>query len=189
LSELPTIHFESESEWEIWLENNYDSSQELWLKIAKKDSSYVSVSYKEAVVIALCFGWIDSQKRKFDDDFWIQRFTPRRNKSTWSQVNRNMVETLIEQGRMRPSGLKEIEKAKDDGRWEQAYAPPSTITVPDDFQAELDKNPDAQEFFNQLNKSNRYAFLYQITTAKKPETRQKRIIKFIAMLNAKETFH
>jgi len=189
LSELPTIHFESEKLFETWLENNYDSSQGLWLKIAKKDSQYTSVSYQEALEVALCFGWIDSQKKKFDDDFWIQKFSPRRKKSIWSQVNRNKVAALIQQGRMQPSGYAEVEKAKADGRWENAYASQSNIQVPDDFQLELDKNPDAQVFFNQLSSTNRYAFLYRITTAKKDITRKKWIDKSIAMLNENKKFH
>ena len=189
MSELAIVYFDSESAWETWLEENHDTSQGLWLKLGKKSAKEPSINYAQALGIALCFGWIDGQKRKFDDDFWIQRFTPRRKNSKWSQVNRNNVTALIEAGRMRPSGLEEIEKAKADGRWEQAYASQSTITVPDDFQAELDKNPDAQKFFNQLNSSNRYAFLYRITTAKKEVTRKKWIDKSITMLNSNEKFH
>jgi uncharacterized protein YdeI (YjbR/CyaY-like superfamily) len=174
---------------EQWLEENHDSVQGIWLKIAKKSSKQTSISYAEAIDVALCFGWIDGQKGKLDDDFWIQKFTPRRKNSPWSRINRDKATILITQSKMRPSGLKEVERAKADGRWDKAYASQSQITIPEDFQVELDKNPDAQAFFDQLNSANRYAFLYRITTAKKAETRQKRIDKFIAMLNAQEKFH
>ncbi len=132
--------------------------------------------------VALCYGWIDSQKASYDGEFWLQRFTPRRPKSKWSQVNRDKIEALIEQGRMKPSGLREVELAQQDGRWEAAYAPQSTMTVPDDFQAALDANAAAQATFNGLNSAGRYSILYRIHDAKRPATREKRIQQFIAML-------
>lgn len=189
MGDLPIIAFASEAAWEKWLEENYDSSQGLWLKIAKKESGHDSVYYPEALNVALCFGWIDGQKGKFDNEFWLQKFTPRRPNSGWSAINREKVNTLIAEGKMREAGMKEVERAKAKGIWDTAYESQSKITIPEDFQTELDKNPTAKEFFAQLNSANRYAVLYRITTAKKAETRQKRIEKLIAMLNAKEKIH
>lgn len=159
------------------------------MKIAKKESGQASVSYQEALDVALCFGWIDGQKGKFDEQFWLQKFTPRRKKSAWSRINREKIEVLIAQGKMREAGLREVEAAKADGRWERAYASQRMMTIPEDFQKALDEHPEAQAFFAQLNSANRYAFLYRITTAKKSETRQKRIETFIAMLSAKKKLH
>jgi uncharacterized protein YdeI (YjbR/CyaY-like superfamily) len=189
MPDLPIIAFDTEESWTAWLEENHATVQGLWLKIAKKGSVQSTVLYPAALMVALCFGWIDGQKQKFDDDFWLQKFTPRRPKSIWSRINRDKVNELIEQGKMRPAGQREIDLAKADGRWDAAYESQSRITVPDDFQAALDQNPDAQAFFDQLNSSNRYAMLFRITTAKKPATRQKHIDKFIAMLNANEKIH
>jgi uncharacterized protein YdeI (YjbR/CyaY-like superfamily) len=189
MTELPILSFDNEAAWETWLEANYTTSPGLWLKIAKKESGHTTVLYPEALNVALCFGWIDGQKNKFDDEFWLQKFTPRRAKSVWSVVNREKVAELIAQGRMREAGMKEIERAKADGRWDAAYQPQSRIGVPEDFQAALDQHPEAKAFFEQLNSANRYAILYNITTAKKPETRRQRIEKFIAMLNAKEKLY
>ena len=183
ISELPIIPFASALEWEQWLEENASISDGLWLKIAKKESGHASVNYHQALDVALCFGWIDGQKNKFDDAYFLQKFTPRRAKSPWSKINQDKVAALIEQGKMREAGHKEIERAKADGRWEAAYESQSKMTVPEDFQAALDKNPAAQLFFDQLNSVNRYSILYRITTAKKADTRQNRIEKFIAMLN------
>lgn len=186
MNELHILLFDSETAWEQWLEEQHSNSQGIWMKIAKKDSGYTSVSYQEALTIALCFGWIDGQKNKLDTQFWLQKFTPRRKKSGWSRINREKVEALMMQGKMREAGLKEVEEAKADGRWDNAYEPQSSITVPDDFQIALDQQPEAKAFFEQLNRASRYSILYRITTAKKAETRQKRIDQFIAMLNAKE---
>jgi uncharacterized protein YdeI (YjbR/CyaY-like superfamily) len=188
-NELPIMMFESEEAWERWLDENHATSQGLWLKIAKKGADQPSVYYPEALNVALCYGWIDGQKGKFDDQYWLQKFTPRRAKSIWSRVNTDKVTELIAQGKMRDAGLKEIERAKADGRWDAAYESQSRIIIPEDFQAELDANPIAKEFFEQLNSANRYAILYRITTAKKAETRQKNIVKLIAMLNAREKIH
>ncbi len=189
MTDLPIMPFESKAAWEQWLEEHHAEPQGLWLKIAKKGSGHHSVTYTEALDVALCFGWIDGQKDKFDAEYFLQKFTPRRKKSGWSQVNVDKAKSLIEQGKMRAAGLAEIERAQADGRWAAAYASQSKITVPDDFQATLNQHPAAQEFFNQLNSVNRYAILYRITTAKKTETRQKHIEKYIAMLNAQETLY
>jgi len=180
--ELPIIPFASREAWEAWLEEQHAVSQGVWLKIAKKGSGIESVTFAEALDVALCYGWIDSQADKFDGDFWLQRFTPRKPRSKWSQVNREKVARLIEAGRMRPAGLREIERAKADGRWDAAYEPPSAATVPDDLRLELEKNEVAREFFETLDSTNRYAILYRIQDAKKPETRARRIAKYVAML-------
>ena len=187
--DLPIIPFESQEDWEAWLEEHHETSGGLWLKIAKKDSGIDSVSYSEALDVALGYGWIDSQKASFDDKFWLQRFTPRKPKSKWSKVNREKATELIEQGKMKTAGLKEVELAKQDGRWDKAYDSQRNATVPDDFRQELDKNPEAQEFFATLNSTNRYAILYQIQDAKKPETRARRIEKYITMLNEQKKIY
>ena len=181
--ELPIIPFASQADFEQWLEDNHATLTGLWLKIAKKESGHTSVNYAQALDVALCFGWIDGQKNKFDAEYFLQKFTPRRARSPWSKINLDKVAVLIANGKMREAGLREIERAKADGRWAAAYESQRTMTVPDDFQAALDKNPAAQLFFDQLNSVNRYAILYRITTAKKADTRQKRIETFIVMLN------
>ena len=189
MADLPIIMFESEEAWAQWLEENHATSQGLWLKIAKKGANQPSVYYPEALNVALCYGWIDGQKGKFDEQYWLQKFTPRRAKSPWSRVNTDKVAELIAQGRMREAGLKEIERAKADGRWDAAYDPASRAQVPDDFQMQLDKHPIAQEFFAPLNSQNRYAILFRIQTAKKSETRTKRIQQFIEMLERREKLY
>ena len=182
-SELPIISFESALAFEQWLEENHTQSNGIWIKMAKKDSGIPSINHPQALDIALCFGWIDGQRLKFDEPYFLQKFTPRRAKSTWSKVNQDKVAALTSQGKMREAGLKEVERAKADGRWEAAYESQSKMKVPDDLQAALNENPAAQAFFDQLNSVNRYSILYRVTTAKKAETRQQRIEKFIAMLN------
>lgn len=189
MADLPIIAFESEKDLEHWLAENHTTSPGFWLKIAKKGSGHPTVTYPEALNIALCFGWIDGQKNKFDDAYFLQKFTPRRPKSLWSQVNRDKVAQLIASGKMREPGLQEIERAQADGRWDAAYAPASKMTIPEDFQTALEANPAAQATFAQLNSANRYAILFRITTAKKAETRQRQIEKLIAMLNAGEKIH
>jgi uncharacterized protein YdeI (YjbR/CyaY-like superfamily) len=186
---LPVVHFDSQATWDAWLEENHEVSEGLWLKLAKKAAGAASVSYAEALDVALCFGWIDSQKASFDESFWLQRFTPRRPKSKWSKINVEKVGELVEQGRMRPAGLREVELARKDGRWEAAYASQSTMTVPEDFQARLDENPRAAAFFQGLNSANRYAILYRIHDAKRPATRAQRIEKFIALLEEGQTLY
>ena len=181
--DLPVISFASRDAWEAWLQEQHATSEGLWLKIAKKGSGLETVSYAEAVETALCYGWIDGQKASFDDHYWLQRFTPRRSRSKWSKVNREKATKLIERGEMKPAGLREVERARADDRWDAAYDAPSTATVPDDLRRELHKNDRAREFFATLDSRNRYAILYHIQDAKKPETRARRIQKYVAMLS------
>jgi uncharacterized protein YdeI (YjbR/CyaY-like superfamily) len=172
--------------FQAWLEDNHDQPDGIWLKIGKGAHSG-SLSYQTAVEVALCFGWIDGQARPGDGpDHWLQKFTPRRPQSRWSLVNRGRAEALIASGRMRPPGFREIARAKADGRWAAAYASPSKATVPDDLQAALDANPAAREFFPTLKAADRYAILYRIQDAKRPETRARRIETFVAKLAAGE---
>ena len=179
----PTIPFASVAAWEEWLAEHHASSDGIWLKIANKASGLDTVTYAEALDVALCYGWIDGQKGKHSDDYWIQLFTPRRSKSRWSQINCGKVTNLIEQGRMKTAELREVESARADGRWEAAYQGQATITVPDDLQRALDENDAARAFFATLSRTNRYAILYRLHDAKKPETRARRLEQFIAMLN------
>jgi uncharacterized protein YdeI (YjbR/CyaY-like superfamily) len=180
--DLPIVAFPSKDAFEKWLETEHDRSPGLWLKIAKKDSGIASVSYSEALDVALCFGWIDGQKGKLDAEYCLQRFTPRKARSRWSKVNRDRAEELIASGAMRPAGLARIEEAKADGRWEAAYASQKNAAVPDDLQAALDADPAAAAFFATLDSTNRFAILYRIGDAKRPATRAARIEKFVAML-------
>lgn len=186
---LPIRPFESKTAWREWLDANHDGSEGLWLKIAKKASGIGSVSYSEAVEEALCFGWIDSQKASFNEEYWLQRFTPRRPRSKWSKRNREKARRLIEEGKMKPAGFEQVEEARENGQWEDAYDPQSTITVPDDLQRKLDEHPEAAEFFETLDSANRYAILHRLQTAKKSETRERRLKKYVAMLEAHETIH
>src|SRR5690349_15812214 len=178
--DLPILLFAGPGELEAWLEKNGGSSAGVWLKIAKKGSGERSITYAEALELALCFGWIDSQKRGFDAAFFLQRFTPRRPRGRWSKINHEKAEALIAAGRMRPAGLAEVEAAKADGRWEAAYAGQATAEVPPDLRRELDANPDARAFFDELDSANRYAIVYRLGEAKKPETRERRLRKFLA---------
>jgi uncharacterized protein YdeI (YjbR/CyaY-like superfamily) len=182
-ADLPVIPFASRDAWAAWLEERHASSDGLWLKFAKKGSGIETVTYAEALEVALCYGWIDGQVRKFDEDYYLQRFTPRRERSRWSKINRQKATELIERGEMKPAGLREVERAKADGRWDAAYDAPSTAQVPEDLRRELEKNETAREFFETLNSANRYAILYQIQDAKRPETRARRIEKYVAMLS------
>ena len=181
--ELPIVPFASRGGWEAWLEEHHATSEGLRLKFARKSSGIESVSQQEAVEVALCYGWIDSQADSFDDDYWLLRFTPRRPRSKWSRVNREKAESLIERGEMRPAGLREVERARADGRWDAAYEAQSKATVPEDLRRELDKNESAREFFELLDSRNRYAILYRIQDAKKSETRARRIERYVAMLS------
>lgn len=187
--DLPVHLFSSPAELESWLEGNHDSADGVWLKIAKKGADEPSVTYAEALELALCFGWIDSQKRGFDATHFLQRFTPRRPRGRWSKINREKAEALIAAGRMRPAGLAEVEAAKADGRWEAAYEGQRTAEVPPDLRRELDADPAAREFFEGLDSANRYAILYRLDEAKKPETRERRLRKFVAMLARGEKIH
>ena len=174
---------------EVWLEESHAASDGVWLKIAKKGSGVESVTYAEALELALCFGWIDSQKRSLDEKHFLQRFTPRRPRGKWSRINRDKAEELIAAGAMRPAGMAEVEAAKADGRWEAAYEGQRNATVPEDLQRELDRNRAAHEFFAALDSANRYAIVYRLNDAKKPETRERRLRKFIAMLERGEKIH
>ena len=186
-TELPTLTFESKKKFADWLAKNHDKSAGLWLKIAKKAAGIPTVTYAEALDVALCYGWIDGQKGSFDDKYFLQKFTPRRPKSIWSKINVEKVERLIASGEMKPSGLKAVDAAKQDGRWAAAYSSQGNIEVPADFQSALNKNKKAKAFFETLSGSKRYSFLFRITTAKKAETREKRIRQFVEMLSKGET--
>ncbi|HEX4960680.1 MAG TPA: YdeI/OmpD-associated family protein [Thermoanaerobaculia bacterium] len=188
-SDLPVIAFERPADWEAWLEEHHAESPGVWLRLAKKGSGLASVTHDEALEAALCFGWIDGQKKSCDDETWLQKFTPRGPQSVWSQVNQEKVARLTASGRMRPAGLQAVERARQNGRWEAAYERQKGAVVPADFLAELDKNPAAKEFFATLNSQNRYAIVFRLQTAKKPETRARRIRSFIEMLERKEKFH
>jgi uncharacterized protein YdeI (YjbR/CyaY-like superfamily) len=186
--QLPIVLFADAGELEAWLEENAGSDG-AWLKIAKKGSGVKSVSYAEALEIALCFGWIDSQKRGFDEKHFLQRFTPRRPRGRWSRINREKAEALIAAGRMRPAGMAEVEAALTDGRWEAAYEGQRTAEVPADLQRELASRPAASDFFATLDSANRYAIVYRLDEAKRPETRERRLRKFVEMLERGERIH
>jgi len=188
-TELPIAAFTNKKKWADWLAREHNKSAGVWLQIAKKDSGNPSVSYEEALEVALCYGWIDGQKKGFDDQYWLQKFTPRGPKSIWSKINTEKVERLIANGEMKSAGLKAIELAKQDGRWEAAYASQKNISVPEDFQTALDKNKKAKTFFASLNSVNRYAILFRIHNAKKPETRARKIQQFVEMLEREEKIH
>ncbi|MDI1428512.1 YdeI/OmpD-associated family protein [Polyangium sorediatum] len=189
VGEAPIVAFEHPRAWSTWLASNHASSRGVWLKLAKKASGVASVTYPEALEVALVWGWIDGQKKSFDEGAWLQKFTPRGPKSIWSKINREKALALIASGQMQPSGLAEVERAKRDGRWDQAYDSPSRATVPLDLSDALEKNPRAAAFFATLNATNRYAVLFRIQTAKKTETRQKRITQFVEMLAKHEKLH
>ena len=186
---LHTVSFASEREWEEWLEENHAASEGVWIRIAKKDAGIESVRYPEVLESALCFGWIDGRREALDERHFLQRFTPRRPRSKWSRINREKAERLIADGRMRAAGLAEVKRAKADGRWEAAYESQKSSTVPDDLQRELDARPQAKAVFSQLSSQNRYAILYRLHDAKRPETRARRLAKFVAMLEAGEKIH
>jgi uncharacterized protein YdeI (YjbR/CyaY-like superfamily) len=186
---LPILAFESARVWESWLSEHHSSSKGLWVKIAKKAAVIPSVTYDELVEVALCYGWIDGQAGSYDDSYWLQRFSARGPRSKWSKINRAKAGKLVESGKMQPAGLAAIERAKSSGTWEQAYDPPSSSPMPDDLQAALDANPEAAAFFETLNSSNRYAILYRVHDAKRPETRARRIAQFIEMLSRGEKLH
>src|SRR5258706_368123 len=179
----------AQAPWSTWLAKNHGKSPGVWLRIAKTSTKLPSITYAEAIESALCYGWIDGQRKSDGDEYYLQRFTPRTAKSIWSKINRDKALALIERGAMKAAGLKEVERAKSDGRWERAYDSHKTSVVPDDLQAALDHNPKARAFFPTLSAQNRYAILFRIQTAKKPETRIKRIQTFVAMLERHETIH
>lgn len=185
---LPVILFETQESWGNWLEKN-ESVSGIWVQIAKKGSGINSINYKEILEVALCFGWIDGVSNKFDEKTWVQRFTPRKPNSKWSKINKIKAEELISAGKMRPSGMAAIEIAKQKGIWDAAYDSQKNATIPADLQIELDKNPDAAEFFKSLESVNRYAILYRLQTTRNPEIRTKKLAQFIEMLKRKEKIH
>ncbi len=187
--ESEIMHFESVREWISWLEANHSRSDGIWLRIGKIKKGIVSVSYAEALETAICYGWIDALKKSYDQVSWIQRFTPRKHGSKWSEINREKAEILIKNGLMKPSGMAVIETAKKNGAWERAYEPQSSILIPHDLEAELMKKSERRNFFESLDSHNRYAILHRIQTAVKPETREKRIKMFVEMLDAKKKLH
>jgi uncharacterized protein YdeI (YjbR/CyaY-like superfamily) len=188
-AEAPVLVFDSPSAWEAWLAKHHAESPGAWLQIFKKAASQRSVTYAQALEGALCYGWIDSQKRPQDAFSWLQRFGPRRAGSGWSRINTIAAEGLIKAGRMKPAGLREVTAAKKDGRWKRAYDSPSAATIPEDFLAEISKDKKAQTFFDGLNRATLYAIAYRLQTAKKPETREKRMRSILAMLTRGEKFH
>lgn len=189
-AELPgSKRFRTQKEWERWLERNHATAREVWLEFAKKGSSIKTLTYAEAVISALCYGWIDSQGRSGGPEITLQRYTPRGKRSRWSRINREHAMRLIEEGRMKPAGLTAIEQAKANGEWDRAYEPPSTSKVPEDLEKALRRNRKAREFFATLNSQNRYAILHRLAAAKRPETRQRRIAQFVEMLAAGEKLY
>lgn len=188
-ADLPKLSFQNRADWTTWLATNHAHSTGIWLRIAKKSSDAQSLTYQDALTSALCYGWIDGQKKSDTRATWLQKFTPRGKKSTWSKINREKALALIENGQMQLAGLREIERAKSDGRWESAYDPPGHATVPADLQAALDSSPRALAFFQTLNGANRYAILFRIQTAKKAETRARRVRQFVSMLERNEKLH
>ena len=187
--DLPTISFATREDWDAWLAREHEASRGVWLKIAKKGSGIDSVSYAEALDVALRYGWIDGQKQGLDESFWLQRFTPRGPRSKWSKINRDKAAELIDKGEMEPAGIREVERAKADGRWGAAYDGQRTAAVPDDLKAALDADDRARGFFATLDGANRYAILYRSQDAKRPDTRARRVAKFVAMLSRHEKIH
>lgn len=187
--DLEIVAFESAAAFQAWLGENHAASSGIWLKLRKKGPGIVALDYAQALEVALCYGWIDGQKSKFDDMWWLQRFTPRKPRSKWSKVNRDKVAALIEQGRMQPPGQAEVDRAKADGRWAAAYDGAKTAAVPEDLAAALMADPAAAEFFETLDRQNRYAILYRVQDAKKAETRARRIETYVAMLAKGEKLH
>lgn len=188
-NDRPVIAFETAQAWDVWLEKHGASSPGTYIRIAKKDSGIPSVTYAEALEVALCHGWIDAIKRSYDDTSFLQKFLPRKPRSIWSEINKKKVQELIKAKLMRPAGLAAVERAKANGQWERAYAPASTITVPADLRAALKKNKKAAAFFKTLKGSDRYAILHRLHTARKEGTRAKRLALFIGMLERGETIH
>jgi uncharacterized protein YdeI (YjbR/CyaY-like superfamily) len=185
----PVLAFATAKAWEAWLAKHHASATGLWLRLYKKASGHPTVTYAEALDGALCYGWIDAQLKPLDAESWLRRFTPRRTQSAWSKINCRHAERLIQAQRMRPAGLARIQEAQADGRWQRAYDPPKAMAIPDDFLKALKKDPAAQAFFESLNRANHYAITYRLQTAKKPETRLRRMESILAMLAAGKKFH
>ncbi len=188
-AEIPVLSFADQQAWSVWLKSRHPSSRGVWLKIAKKASGNASVTYAEALEVALVWGWIDGQKKTFDDAWWLQKFTPRSTKSMWSKINRDKAATLIAAGKMMPSGLAEVERAKGDGRWDRAYESQRSASVPEDLAKALARNARAERFFATLEAHNRYAVLWRVQNAKRAETRARRIAQFVEMLAKGEKLH
>ena len=188
-ADYPVLHFETPAEWAEWLGRRHAEERGVWLRFARKASKLASINYAEALDVALCYGWIDGQSKRLDEESWLQKFTPRGKRSVWSKKNRENVERLIASGRMQPAGLAAIEAAKRDGRWDRAYDSPATAEVPTDLQAALDARPAAKAFFETLTGQNRFAILNRIQTAVRPDTRARRIEQFVAMLDRRETIY
>lgn len=188
-NDLQIILFGRPKEWEDWLEQNHADTKGIWLRLSKKNSGISSVTYSEALEVALCYGWIDGQAKKYDEHSYLQKFTPRRPQSIWSKRNIEHIKRLIKEGKMKLSGLKEAEKAKADGRWERAYDSPGNMVLPEDFLRELSKSKKAEAFFESLSKTNKYSIAWRLQTAKKPETREKRMKAMLEMLERGEKFH
>lgn len=185
----PIITFTHQEDWEAWLGSNGDVVTGVWLRIAKKSAEQPTLTYAQALEGAICYGWIDGQKQAESEHYWLQRFTPRTAKSLWSKINKTKAEALILAGRMHPTGLREVNRAKQDGRWEAAYSSASSSTVPEDLQEALNRNPKAQAFFATLDSRNRYSILFRIQNVKRADTRAKKIAQFIEMLNRGEKIH
>jgi uncharacterized protein YdeI (YjbR/CyaY-like superfamily) len=184
------LQFANQAAWREWLAEHHAGAPEgVWLLMARKGSGVASVDHPQALDVALCFGWIDGQRKSHDDTHFLQRFTPRRSRSSWSKINRTKVEALVASGEMQPAGLAEIERAKADGRWAAAYDSQRASTVPDDLAAALAGNAAARDFFDTLDSTNRYAILHRLQTAKKPETRARRLAKYVELLAEHRTIH
>ena len=188
-SDLLFLAFQSSKDWKRWLHRNHSDSPGIWVKIFKKGSNVPSITIAEALDEALCYGWIDGQRRRFDEQSYLQRYTPRRSRSVWSKINRENVARLVRDKRMQPAGLKEVARAKADGRWAAAYDSPSRMTLPEDFKKALARNKKAQAFFKTLNRQNTYAICFRLHGAKKPETRERRIAQFVEMLAEGRKIH
>jgi len=188
-ADLPVLRFPDPKAWSAWLDEHHATAAGIWLRIARKGSGAASVTYAEALEVALLYGWIDGQKQSFDEASWVQKFTPRGPRSIWSKINREKAEALIAAGRMKPAGLAAVEQARQNGRWDAAYDRQGAATVPDDLQAALDASPRAKAFFATLNSVNRYAILFRIQTVKKAETRAKKIQQFVKMLEEQKKIH
>lgn len=183
------LRLATQADFEAWLEDHHAQSPGVWLQIAKKNAKRPTVTYADAIQAALSFGWIDGQKRRGDDEHWLQRFTPRSARSRWSQINRDKAEQLIAAGRMRPSGLREVDRARADGRWDAAYAGQGTATAPDDLQQALDADPRLAGAFSDLDARNRYAIIWRLNDAKRPETRARRLAQYLDMLRRGDRLH
>src|SRR6478672_1403835 len=189
MDDPPVVSFPSREAWSAWLDEHETEEAGVWLKLERKGADSAPLTHPEALEAAIAHGWIDGTRKRLDERHYVQRFTPRRARSKWSKINRDKAVDLIERGQMTPAGLRQVERAKADGRWDAAYAGQRTMEVPDDLRAELDRNPAAAELFAALDSRNRYAILYRIGDAKRPETRARRIAKFVAMLNEGETIY